>query len=233
MHQRLVEVLGARRVDGDQLDVGGVDPPVPRDAGARPPRPPPPARPPGSPWAARTRPGRQRSREPSRSRCQSHGGSVGSLRAPSARSGFPSPTEQPRGQLGRRAGDHHRCPSTPSSTARSPSTSRSTGHSGLRPIASRVHEQGVEHRPRHVGERGARVEVDGVDPHLAGPYPRHRRRPDHAALHVGRPRRPAASGRVTHDVASRSDEAMTSSRISFGERTAPFSMSASRASTLA
>jgi hypothetical protein len=43
----------------------------------------------------------------------------------------------------------------------------------------------------------------------------------------------AASGRSRTTVASRSEEARTSSRISLGERTAPFSMSATRASALA
>ena len=200
--QRLVEVLGTRRVDGHQLDVGGVDPPVPRRRRARPPRPPRPARRPGSPSgsanSARTA---AKSGDRPRSRCQSHGGSAGSLRAPSARSGLPlGPAQQPRGQLRRRAGDHHRRRPPRSSHARSPSTSRSTGHSGLRPIASQASTSSASSiGPGMSANDGARVEVDGVDPHLAGPHPRHRRRPDHPALHVGDQRRPGRFRQVTHD----------------------------------
>ena len=166
-----------------------------------PPRPPRPAPPPGSPSgsanSARTA---AKSGDRPRSRCQSHGGSVGSLRAPSARSGLP--LDRPSSH----AASSGAGPVTTTAVTL-PDLPRAVAvdepqHRAFRLAAHRlagVHEQGVDHRPWHVGEHGARVEVDGVDPHLAGPYPRHRRRPDHAALHVGDQRRPGRFRQVTHD----------------------------------
>ena len=52
-----------------------------------------------------------------------------------------------------------------------------------------IGEELAQHRPGQVGERGAGVEVDGVDPHLAGPQPQHVRGQDPAApeVHARRP----------------------------------------------
>ena len=129
---------------------------------------------------------------------------------PSARRARPSTGRAATPPAPRRAVTTHRVAGSPPSTVWSPSTSRSPGKSGLRPIARGVDEQLAHHRPGHVAEPGARVEVDGVDPHLAGPQPQHLRRPDPADPGVRHARRPGRLGQLRTAAASRSDDATRS-----------------------
>ncbi len=130
----------------------------------------------------------------------SHCGSAGSLRAPSARSGLPF--DRPSNHAASSGAGPVTTTAAPIADVPAVVAVDEPQHRALRLAAHRlagVHEQGLHHRPGHVGERRARIEVDGVDPHLAGPYPRHRRRPDHPALHVGDERRPRRLRQLAHD----------------------------------
>ena len=202
--ERLVEILGPGRVDGHQLDVGGVDPPFAHQIAVQ--------------RRSRRRFGRLGHHRGGKRGGQrelgadggevrfgrglghSHAGRAGSFRVPSARSGFPF--DRPISQAASSGAGPVTTTAGPSPTDQvwSPSTSRNLGHSGL--AAHRlagVDEQGLHHRTGHVVERGARVEVDGVDPHLAGPHPRHRRGADHPPLRVGDERRPRRLRQLPYD----------------------------------